>query len=83
MAFWNKKITSDEYSDLSAKIIKLSSDVAILNSQFERIETRFKVLHSRLNKIKDDEVVEDDNPNSQISPQQLQQWLLGLGNGKE
>lgn len=73
--FWNKRLTSDEYSDLSAKIVKLTNDVLILQSTVERMEIRVKSYHTKLARIKDEEQEEQQEPLSQAD---IQRALMGL-----
>jgi chromosome segregation ATPase len=80
--FSRSKITSDEYTDLSAKIVKLSSEVLILKAEMEKTEERLKSFHGRLTKrIKEQE--EEEEETEQPTPQELQRYLMGFGNGKE
>lgn len=72
--FTRKPISSQEYDDLSSKIIKINTDVAILKGEFEKIETRFKSLHTKIARLKDDEEEEEQ----QLTPQDIQRGLLGL-----
>lgn len=73
--FWRKKITSDEYADLNAKIIKLSTDVLILQATVEKMEIRIKSYHSKLSRMKDDEEEQQEQP---MDMQELQRRLMGM-----
>lgn len=78
--FSKSKITSDEYADLSAKIVKLNSEMLILKAEMEKAEERLKSFHGRLTKrIKEDEI-DEEAPGYDL--QQIQRALLGIGNNE-
>jgi len=74
--FSRKALTSDEYSDLSSKIVKLNTDVAILKGEFEKIETRFKSLHTKIARTSREE--DEETENSEMDLVQTQRRLMGL-----
>lgn len=77
--FTRKPIASDEYNDLSNKIIKLNTEVAILKGEFEKIETRFKSLHTKIVRMKEDEDdADEDTRQVPLSPADIQRGLMGL-----
>lgn len=78
--FWKKKsLVSEEYSDLSAKIIKLSSDLSILKADMERVDGRLATFNHRLNrKVRDANIEEEEEPQQEINLQDLQRKLLGM-----
>ena len=80
--FSKKPLVSDEYSDLNNKILKLSTEVSIIRAEFEKIEGRFKTLHTRINsvRIKDDDE-QEETPQTDLA--ELQRQLLGFGNRNE
>jgi len=73
--FWNKRITSDEYTDLSSKIVKLNNEVLILQATVEKMEMRVKSYHTKLARIKDEETDEQQEP---VSLADIQRGLMGL-----
>jgi len=80
--FSRSKITSDEYSDLSAKIVKLNSDVLMLKASMESVEERVKSFHGRLTKrIKDKSIEQEEGEEGEkeeMSPADIQRALMGL-----
>lgn len=79
--FWRRKtLTSDEYADLSSKIVKLRSDIELLKAEGEKVEERLRSFHGRLTKrIKEqDEEDESSNGNEGVDLAQLQRQLLGM-----
>lgn len=74
--FTKKALTSDEYADLSSKIIKLSTELAIMRGEHERIETRFKALHTKIARVKADEEEDDNAPTQDLAS--MQRRLLGM-----
>jgi len=78
--FWRKSnITSDEYADLSAKIVKLSSEMLILKAEMEKTEERLRSFHGRLTKrIKEQDEEDESIGNYGVNPQEIQRALLGM-----
>jgi len=74
--FTKRSLTSDEYADLSARIVKINTDVAIMKGDFERIETRFKSLHTKVARVKADEEEDDNAPTQDLAS--MQRRLLGM-----
>lgn len=74
--FWRKKITSDEYADLNAKLIKLSTDVLILQTTVEKMEIRIKGYHTKLARIKGEE--EEETQDQPMDMAELQRRLMGM-----
>jgi hypothetical protein len=58
--FGKKEITSAEYADLLNKYTKLSSEVAVMKVECEKLETRFHSLLSAVNRTKSKYGGEDD-----------------------
>lgn len=77
--FSRKNLTSDEYADLSAKLVKLTSDMQLLRADSEKYEERIRSLHSRVTKrIKEAEELEEEEEEVQLTPAEVQRRLMGM-----
>lgn len=77
--FWKKKsLTSDEYADLSAKIVKLTSDIQILKAESEKYEERIRSLHARVTRRVKEQEEEEEEQETPMSPADIQRRIMGL-----
>lgn len=58
--FGKKEMVSSEYADLLNKYTKLSSEMAVLKVECEKLETRFHSLQSSVNRTKSKYGGDDD-----------------------
>jgi len=81
--FTRKSLTSDEYADLSSKIIKSNTDIAMLKGDMERLEHRMKSLHSTVarkkRELNEDDEEQEKSPPTEAELQEMQMALLGMG----
>jgi len=77
----NKQIVSDEYADVLNKVTKLSSDLALLREDIERLKTGYNSVRGLINRKlgKYEEDVED-NP---FDLAELQRRVMGMGQRPE
>lgn len=72
--FSRSKLNSDEYLDLSSKIVKLNSDMLMLQHLVEKIEVKLKFYHGKLTRMQHEE--EEEEPQMDAATQQRR--LLGF-----
>jgi hypothetical protein len=83
MSFWRKHkeefITSNEFKELTLKLVSLSGDLTILQSKIKSIETDLNDLRGTMNKKLDRAIRDEKKETNQIDPFQRPQSSNSFG----